>query len=56
MKRWIREIYKTEESKLKKGLTIVVMYRKETKIEDIDYYKLKDNIIKSFTKLDIYEV
>ncbi|MDD2376600.1 MAG: ribonuclease P protein component [Clostridia bacterium] len=56
MKRWIREIYKTEECKLKKGLTLVVMYRKETKIEDVDYYKLKDNIVKAFEKLNIYEV
>lgn len=56
MKRWIREIYKIEESKLKKGLTLVVMYRKETKIEDIDYYKVKENLSKAFEKLDIYEV
>jgi len=56
MKRWIREIYKTEEIKLKKGLTIVVMYRKDTKIEDVDYYKLKEDLVKAFEKLDVYEV
>ena len=56
MKRWIREIYKVEESKLKKGLTLVIMYRKETKIDDIDFHKLQDDLVKAFKKLDIYEV
>ena len=56
MKRWIREIYKIEESKLKKGLTLVVMYRKEIKIDDVDYYKIKENMVNAFKKLDIYEV
>ncbi len=56
MKRWIREIYKIEESNLQKGLTLVVMYKKDTKIEDIDYNKIKEDIINSFKKLDIYEI
>ncbi len=56
MKRWIREIYKLEESKLKKGLTLVVMYKKEVNIQELDYYKVKEDFLNSFKKLDIYEV
>lgn len=56
MKRWIREIYKTEESRLKKGLTLVIMYKKDTVINEIDYYKIKEDLINAFKKLDIYEV
>lgn len=56
MKRWVREVYKYEEDRLKKGLTIVVMYKKDTVIENIDYYKIKNDLISAFNKLDIYEV
>jgi ribonuclease P protein component len=56
MKRWIREIYKQEESKLKKGLTLVVMYKKDIKIDDIDYYKVKEDLLDTFKKLNIYEI
>lgn len=56
MKRWIREIYKDQEIKLKKGLTLVVLYKKDTIIEKLDYYKVKEDIISAFEKLDVYEV
>lgn len=56
MKRWVREIYKDEESKMKKGLTFVIMYKKSTTIDKIDYYKVKEDLINAFKKLDVYEV
>lgn len=56
MKRWIRELYKIEENKLKKGLTLVIMYKKDIKIDDVDYYKLKGELFSLFEKLDLYEV
>lgn len=56
MKRWVREVYKDEEKLLKKGLTIVFMYKKNIKIEDVDYYKIKEDIINAFKKLNLYEV
>ncbi|MEG1705152.1 MAG: ribonuclease P protein component [Clostridia bacterium] len=55
MKRWVREVYKDEEKLLRKGLTIVFMYKKTTKIDDIDYYKIKDDIKNAFKRLNIYE-
>jgi len=56
MKRWAREVYKEEEIKMKKGLTVVIMYKKHTLLDDIDYYKIKENILNAFSKLDVYEV
>lgn len=55
MKRWVREVYKEEENKLKKGLNIVVLYKKTTKISDINFYIVKDEMIKCFRELDLYE-
>lgn len=55
MKRWVREVYKDEEKKLKKGLNIVVLYKKNIHINDIDYYKIKEEIIKCFKDLNLYE-
>lgn len=56
MKRWVREVYKEQEIRLKKGLTLVIMYKKDTIIENLDYYKVKQDLISAFEKLDIYEV
>lgn len=55
LKRWIREIYKVEENRLKKGLTVVIMYKKNTKLADVDYYRIKEDLLDAFKKLNIYE-
>lgn len=55
MKRWVREVYKNEEDKLKKGYNIVVLYKKGLTIKDIDYFKVYDDIKKCFRGLDLYE-
>ncbi len=55
MKRWAREVYKEQEKLLKKGFNIVILYKKSTTIQDIDYYKIKDEIVKCFKDLEIYE-
>lgn len=54
MKRWVREVYKDEEKKLHKGLTLVIMYKKDTVISNLDYYKVKNDLTSAFTKLGIY--
>ena len=55
MKRWVREVYKNEENLLKKGFNIVVLYKKSTKIENLDYSTIYEEIKKCFKELDIYE-
>lgn len=55
MKRWVREIFKEEEGKLKRGYNIVVLYRKTTTINIIDYNKVKKDLLKCLGKLDLYE-
>lgn len=55
LKRWVREVYKNEELRLKKGYNIVFLYKKTTNFLDVDYYKVKYDIIKSLEALDLYE-
>lgn len=55
MKRWAREVYKNEESLLKKGLNIIVLFKKSTKFENLNYSTIFDEIEKCFKELDIYE-
>ena len=55
MKRWVREVFKDEESKLKLGYNIVVLYKKTTTIDMLDFSKVQNDLLKCFRKLDIYE-
>lgn len=56
LKRWARECYKNEEKSLKKGKDIIILYRKTTTIENIDFNVIKQDIIKCFKELDLYEI
>ena len=55
LKRLAREIYKQEEEKLKHGLNIVIMFKKETNSKEVNFYTIKDDIIQCFEELDLYE-
>lgn len=55
LKRWVREVYKNEENKLKKGYNIVFLYKKTTVIDNLDYNLIKEDIVKSLKELEIYE-
>ena len=55
LKRLARETYKQEESKLKHGQNIVIMFKKEKIGKEIDFFTIKDDIIKCFEELDLYE-
>ncbi len=55
LKRWAREVYKTEESKLKKGYNIVILYKKTTTIENLDFNIIKNDIMNCFKELKLYE-
>lgn len=54
-KRWVREVYKEEENGIKKGFSIVFLYRKNITKEYVDYYVIKEDIKKGFEDLKIYE-
>lgn len=56
LKRWIREIYKIEENKLKKGITLIILVKKNTNFEDVDFHKLQNDLINLFERLNIYEI
>lgn len=55
LKRWVREVYKNEENKLKKGYNIVFLYKKTTVIDNLNYNLIKEDIVKSLKELEIYE-
>lgn len=55
LKRLAREIYKNEEEKLKKGYNYIIMYRKDIKGKDINFYDIKEDIINCLKELDLYE-
>lgn len=55
LKRWVREVYKIEEDKLKKNYNIIVVYKKSITFEDITYDIVKQDIVKCFKELELYE-
>ncbi len=55
LKRWVREIYKNEEEKLNKSLNIVVMLKKTTVFEDVNYEILTAEIKDGLNKLNVYQ-
>ncbi len=55
MKRWVREVYKNEEEKIKKGYSIVILYKKGITINELDYMKVYKDITFCFERLDLYE-
>ena len=55
LKRLIRENYKNIETKLKVGYSIVILLKKNQKIEDINYDKVKIDITHIVEKSEIVE-
>lgn len=55
LKRLAREVYKEEEISLKRGLNIVIMYKKDTSAKEVNYHLVKDDIKNCFKDLDLYE-
>lgn len=55
LKRWVREAYKIEEYTLKKGYNIVVIVKRDTTVENSDFFVIKNELSKCFEDLDIYE-
>ena len=55
LKRWAREVYKEEETNIKKGYNVIIMYKKGVTRKDVDFWKIKEEFIKCLKELDIYE-
>lgn len=55
LKRLAREIYRNEEEKLKKGYNYIIMYKKDIKGKDVNFYDIKEDIINCLKELDLYE-
>lgn len=55
LKRWVREVYKLEEEKLRKNYNVIIVYKKNVIFEDVNYYLVKKDIMKCFEELDLYE-
>lgn len=55
LKRWIREAYKLEENNIKVGYNIVVLYKKNIKVENIDFHVVHDDLKNCFLSLEMYE-
>ena len=54
LKRYGREVYKEEETKLKKGYNFVVMYKKDTIGKEMNFQIIKEDIINCFKELELY--
>ena len=55
LKRWVREAYKQEELNLKLGYNIIILYKRTTKVGEINFHIIHEDIVNCFRKLDIYE-
>ena len=54
LKRKVRKSYKNEEENIKKGINIVVLFKKNCIIENVDYNSINDDIKKCFKELGLY--
>ncbi len=55
IKRLIRENYRQIESNIKTGKSYVILWKKSSKIEDIDYYNIKNDIKILFNKANLFK-
>lgn len=55
MKRWAREAYKETEIILKKGYNIVILYKKNVKMEEIQFNKVKSELIRLVKQLNLID-
>lgn len=55
IKRWVRESYRTFERNLKYSNNIVFVFRKNIELEELDFFKIKNDIETIFKKAGIIE-
>lgn len=54
LKRWVREVYKEVESNLIKGCKIIVLFKKNINVDDIDFHVLKEEFTYCLEEAGIY--
>lgn len=55
LKRWVRQAYMNQESKLKKGYNIVVLYKKQITMDSTNFFNVYEDIKKAMEGLMLYE-
>ena len=55
LKRWARECYKKEEHELLKGYNIVVLFRKDTTIDKVNYQLLYEDFCNCLKEINLYD-
>ena len=55
LKRWAREAYKIEEVKLKRGINLVILYKKFVNIEVTNFSLIYDDFCACLKELGLYD-
>ena len=55
LKRWAREVYKINEKNLKKGYLLVILYKKDINVAEVNYNVVVSEFEKSIKSLGICE-
>lgn len=53
LKRWAREVYHFYEKEISRGYNIVILYRKDILVNELNFNVVKDEIKGLFTKIDL---
>lgn len=54
LKRWVREAYKELEYKINKGYKIIVLYKKNINVNEIDFHVLKEELNNCLKETELY--
>jgi ribonuclease P protein component len=56
MKRWVREAYTRQENSLKKGYSIVVLYKRNVTVDMLNYDVICSDLSNCFKGLELYDL
>lgn len=54
LKRWVREAYKEIEPNINKGFKIIVLYKKNINVDNIDFHVLKEELNNCLKETELY--
>lgn len=55
LKRWAREAYKLEEYRLRRGVNIIFLYKKNVTVCDTDFHCIYDDFCTCLKEIELYE-
>ena len=55
LKRWSREVYKEQEKYIKKNISLIILYKKEVKVDELSYNLIESDLIYCMKGLNLYE-